>query len=360
MEFSARTFIIGMFQILIIIANLTGNSLVLIVFIKVKSFRENLFNWYIASLATADLLISVDMTHSVIRWFYGRWPLGEIVCNVFFTVIYTAGLMSALMITVMSLDRYLCISKPIRYKLYGKSPKVRKFVAIGLVCTWIVVFSTYAILAFGWVAFTGKKDLDYSFECEMPFILNLSVNLIWIATQFLIPLMLLTYFNIQVFYKIKQQSKAVANRSFLAPSTNSTTTNDQTSATGSTLTNGIGTSTITTNNVGSVSERIATADRRNEASESSSKDVRVVSSFERRRKSVVLLAMYVVVFLICWIPFNVMILVATLCPTCSVSVNVYVACVYMLDINSLINPIIYTIRNPNFRQDVKSLFRKCC
>ena len=136
-------------QILIIIINVAGNGLVILIFSKSSKFRGNLFNWFITSLATADILISIDMSHSLIRWYYGKWPLGETMCNIFFTVIYTACLMSAFMITVMSLDRYLCVSKPVKYRIFQKASKTRKIVAMGLLATWITVFFVYGVLAFG-------------------------------------------------------------------------------------------------------------------------------------------------------------------------------------------------------------------
>ena len=87
----------------------------------------------------------------------------------------------------MSLDRYLCVSKPVKYRIFQKASKTRKIVAMGLLATWITVFFVYGVLAFEWTTFTGRKDLDYDIECEMPFIKNLSMNLIWIASQFVIP-----------------------------------------------------------------------------------------------------------------------------------------------------------------------------
>ena len=247
------------------------------------------------------------------------------------------------MITVMSLDRYLCVSKPVKYRIFQKASKTRKIVAMGLLATWITVFFVYGVLAFGWTTFTGRKDLDYDIECEMPFIKNLSMNLIWIASQFVIPLVLLSFFNIKVFHKINLQTKGISDHS-LALST-ATNVEDRALTTNSNVTENF---SIDSSVPGAVSQSVFRQQR--------SQVKQGNSNFEKRRKSVRLLATYVVVFLICWIPFNVMILIDTLCSKCSVSVNVYVACVYILDINSLLNPIIYTIRNPSFRQDVRALF----
>ena len=320
-------------QILLILVNMTCNGLIILVFIKVKSFHLNMFNWYIANLALADFMVSVDMTHSLIKWYYGRWPFGELVCNIVFTVIYVAIHVSPFIITVMSVDRYMCVSRPMKYKVHHISPKTRTLVMTGLGGSWIVIIAFYSIIAFGWNAFTGHSDLDYESECEMPFIKSLAMNLVYISITFLIPLVLVSYFNIQVYYKTKKQANQISDYS-MEQSTYVTNAiqNSDPDLTGS-------------NNAGANSgPQVRTAIQKRR--------------FERQRKSIILLATYVAVFLMCWLPFSIMILVDILCQRCEVTVSTYVGCVYVLDLNSVLNPIMYSIRNPTFRRDVRHLFKR--
>ena len=331
-----------------IVVNTTANGLVILVFLKTKSFRNKLFNWYVTSLAAADFLVSLDMTHSFLKWWYGRWPLGEVICNIFFTIIYSAICISSLTILGMSVDRYLCVSRPLDYKRFQGAPRTRMLVAAGLVGTWLAVFLVYGILAFGWNTFTGHSDLDYSIECEMPFIKSLAMNVIYITVQFIIPLILLSYFNLQVCYKIKRQAQVVRSHSNNLPSIAGHSIFEETDY-ASVVSVNVSAAVISP---GPIYRDDNAGCERNLRSANSN-----ATKMDNRKKSVVLLASYVVVFLLCWTPFNVMILIDTLCASCTVSVNVYVVCVYILDLNSLINPIIYTLRNATFRKRLRTLFR---
>ena len=321
-------------QIMLIITNTAANGLVISVFIKVTKFRENLFNWYVFSLAAADLLVSFDMTQSFLKWYFEkRWLLGETGCNIFMTIVYSAVALSAIMIIIMSFDRYLCVSKPIKYKIYHKAPKTKKLVAAGIATVWLIVFVIYAVLSFGWIKLTGWKEIDYDIECDLQFHKSFSMNLVWIALQFVLPIALLSYLNVQVFLKMRRQARAVRSHSQIYTNTHASVREHASEP---------------VNNLG---VNIEVQGRPQRPVENPN-----ANNLENKRKSVILLATYVVAFLICWIPFNVMILVDTLCATCSVSVNVYVACVYILNVNSIINPIIYSIRNPRFRRDLKTIF----
>ncbi len=334
-------------QVLFIIANTVANGLVIVVFMRFERFRQNLFNWYVTSLAAADLGASLDMVHNLLKWYYGRWPLGETGCNVIFVIIYATVYMSAFMITVMSLDRYLCVSKPVKYKMYHKAMKTRKLVGGGLLTMWLLMFVVYSISAFGWVAFTGQQDLDYTFECEMPFYKNLAMNLLWISAQFLIPLVLLSYFNSQVFYKLKRHANLVRDHSLITHSSAASTVDTMEGVSNVSTISGMH-SIVKTNGVVHAEQQQGNAAHVVAANSAEKK-------FEKKRKSVILLALYVCVFLICWIPFSVMLLVDTLCGSCTVSINVYITCVYLIDFNSLLNPLLYTMRTPTFRQDIRAL-----
>ena len=151
-----------------------------------------------------------------------------------------------------------------------------------------------------------------------------------LVRSFALPLALLSYLNVQVFLKMRRQSRAVRSHSQVCTNTHASVDEH---ASGSVI---------------NLAVDIEVQRRPQRPVEN--------PNLENKRKSAILLATYVVAFLICWIPFNVMILVDTLCATCSVSVNVRVACVYILNLNSIINPLIYSIRNPRFRRDLKTIF----
>ena len=81
---------------------------------------------------------------------------------------------------------------------------------------------------------------------------------------------------------------------------------------------------------------------------------------ERRRKresAIFITLTYVVIgYAVCWIPFHVVFDVSSVCPSC-VPRGVYAVTFWMTYINSTINPFLYSVSNPEFKQTFRRLLR---
>ena len=74
------------------------------------------------------------------------------------------------------------------------------------------------------------------------------------------------------------------------------------------------------------------------------------------------------VFLLCWWPFFTVNIMRAIClryevlnyPKCDIDVNVMGFFVWLGYINSFLNPVIYTIFNPEFRKAFKKILSECC
>lgn len=85
-----------------------GNALVIMAFVLNKLLTKTLSNYFILSLAMADLLIgTISMNLFTINVVYGEWPLGHIACNFWLTVDYWASNASVLNLLLICLDRYI-------------------------------------------------------------------------------------------------------------------------------------------------------------------------------------------------------------------------------------------------------------
>lgn len=76
---------------------------------------------------------------------------------------------------------------------------------------------------------------------------------------------------------------------------------------------------------------------------------------KRERKAAKTLAIITGAFVICWLPFFIMALLMPLCESCEI--NQYVASFFLWlgYFNSTLNPVIYTIFSPEFRQAFKRI-----
>lgn len=77
----------------------------------------------------------------------------------------------------------------------------------------------------------------------------------------------------------------------------------------------------------------------------------------RERKAARVLGIITGAFVVCWLPFFIVAVVAPLCGDhCTIPHYVFSLCLWLGYFNSLINPIIYTIFNPSFRVAFKKIF----
>lgn len=109
--------LIGTFLFLIISLTIIGNLLVCIAVAMNKKLRS-VSNMFIVSLSLADLLVgTIVMIPAAISEIFQEWILAESFCSVWagFDVMLSSA--SILNVCLISLDRYIAIMSPLRYKV---------------------------------------------------------------------------------------------------------------------------------------------------------------------------------------------------------------------------------------------------
>ncbi|XP_070587502.1 5-hydroxytryptamine receptor 6-like, partial [Erythrolamprus reginae] len=141
------------FLCFVILLTMIGNS-TLILLIFSQRFLRNTSNFFLVSLFLSDLMVGlVVMPPAMLNQLYGRWVLDGAFCSVWFSFDVMCTSASILNLCVISLDRYLLIISPLKYKLRMTSG--RAFWLI--LATWtLAALVSFLPIKMGW----HKMDFD--------------------------------------------------------------------------------------------------------------------------------------------------------------------------------------------------------
>ncbi|XP_029939992.1 5-hydroxytryptamine receptor 4 [Salarias fasciatus] len=203
---SLETIVLTIFLSIIIIMTVFGNLLVMVALCKDRHLRKKKTNYFIVSLAFADLLVAlVVMPFAAIELTTGQWRYGEIFCLVRTSLDVLLTTASILHLCCIALDRYYAICcQPLVYR--HKMTPLR--VAVMLSGCWLIpTFISFLPIMQSWNAI-GIEDIieerralsGGSNDTSCVFLVNRPYALICSAVAFYVPLalMILAYQRIYV------------------------------------------------------------------------------------------------------------------------------------------------------------------
>ncbi|XP_078144562.1 5-hydroxytryptamine receptor 4 [Centroberyx gerrardi] len=203
---SLEKIVLTIFLSIIIIMTVFGNLLVMVALCKDRHLRKKKTNYFIVSLAFADLLVAlVVMPFAAIELTTGQWRYGEIFCLVRTSLDVLLTTASILHLCCIALDRYYAICcQPLVYR--HKMTPVRVAVMLGG-CWLIPSFISFLPIMQSWNAI-GIEDIieerqaaaGGSNDTSCVFLVNRPYALICSAVAFYVPLalMVLAYQRIYV------------------------------------------------------------------------------------------------------------------------------------------------------------------
>ncbi|XP_076141252.1 5-hydroxytryptamine receptor 7 [Alosa pseudoharengus] len=139
--------VIGMVLTLLTFITICGNLLVVISVCFVKKLRQP-SNYLIVSLALADLAVALAVMPfvSITDLIGGRWIFGQFFCNVFIAMDVMCCTASIMTLCVISIDRYLGITKPLTYPVRQSGRCIAKMIF----SVWLLSASITLPPLFGW------------------------------------------------------------------------------------------------------------------------------------------------------------------------------------------------------------------
>ncbi|XP_004643183.1 muscarinic acetylcholine receptor M5 [Octodon degus] len=185
---------------------IVGNVLVIISF-KVNSQLKTVNNYYLLSLACADLIIGgFSMNLYTTYILMGRWALGSLACDLWLALDYVASNASVMNLLVISFDRYFSITRPLTYRA-KRTPK-RAGIMIGL--AWLISFILWAPAILCWQYLVGKRTVPPD-ECQIQFLSEPTITFGTAIAAFYIPVSVMTILYCRIYRETERRTKDLAD-----------------------------------------------------------------------------------------------------------------------------------------------------
>ncbi|XP_065112709.1 trace amine-associated receptor 4-like [Paramisgurnus dabryanus] len=284
---------------LMILMIVFGNLLIIISISHFKQLQSPT-HLIVQSLAVCDCLLgSLVMPYGMVRSVEGCWFLGDVICKVYSSLDMTLCFSSLLHLSLISIDRYLAICDPLKYKMRITNNTVTVFITF----TWIFSFVYCFSVAFSGVNAVGLEAFILQMSCFGGCVLffNKEWGLTGVILLFIIPGTIMSSLYIIIFNVVRKHAKVLSEKV-----------------------------SVTTTGVNSQ------------------------SSAHRERKAAKTLALVMGVFFLCCLPYSV---ATAVNPFLSfvIPADVFDVLVWLAYFNSACNPLIYGFFYPRFQKAFKTL-----
>ncbi|KAM4729193.1 muscarinic acetylcholine receptor M3 isoform 1-T3 [Anableps anableps] len=187
------------------LVTIVGNILVVVSF-KVNRQLKTVNNYFLLSLAVADLIIGViSMNLYTVYLIMGHWALGTWACDLWLAIDYVASNASVMNLLVISFDRYFSITRPLTYR--AKRTTKRAGIMIGL--AWLVSLVLWAPAILLWQYFAGKRTVPHH-QCYIQFLTEPITTFCTAMAAFYLPVTIMSILYWRIYKETQNRSKELA------------------------------------------------------------------------------------------------------------------------------------------------------
>uniref|UniRef100_A0A671QX05 Muscarinic acetylcholine receptor n=1 Tax=Sinocyclocheilus anshuiensis TaxID=1608454 RepID=A0A671QX05_9TELE len=353
-----------------------GNVLVMLS-IKVNRNLQTVNNYFLFSLACADLFIGVfSMNLYTVYIVTGHWPLGALVCDLWLALDYVVSNASVMNLLIISFDRYFCVTKPLSYPV----KRTHKMAGMMIAAAWILSFILWAPAILFWQFITGSRTVPEG-ECYIQFFSNAVVTFGTAIAAFYLPVVTMTVLYWQISKASRSRVRSRDNRTVsrvsndggqAGPTTGSNTERKSIQGgeemvlrkqSASDATTGKCVKAVVLKPLHEVPPALHILYNMTNGKESPSLvSQKILRPRYQKRKSLSLrekkvtrtIMAILVAFAATWTPYNVMVLINTFCSSC-IPNKMWIFGYWLCYINSTVNPACYALCNVTFKNTFKQL-----
>ena len=319
----------GVVMTTIMVGAVLGNLLVISSVMKFERLRAVITNFFIVSLAFADLLVAIlVMPFNASVELSGKWVFGRTMCDFFNANDVLFSTASILHLCCISMDRYIAILHPLKYEV--KMTKNR--VAVMLAVTWVASILISYIPVYSQV-YTTKQHFqtleDDPQSCV--FIVNKVYACVSSSVSFWIPCSIMVFVYAKIFIEARKQEKFVqSNAMYMQYSEARFGRHDNGHAS-------------QTNGMLAGDGDVQRSERKR---------------MKREHKAAKTLGIIMGAFILCFLPFFLWYVITTMCGDACPYPPVVGSMLFWIGyFNSCLNPLIYAYFNRDFRTAFKKLLR---
>ncbi|MCI4388552.1 hypothetical protein PGIGA_G00087370 [Pangasianodon gigas] len=314
-----------------VVFGVMGNVLVIVSVACHRQLRS-VTHYFIANLAVADLLLScVVLPLSASSEALGRWVLGRALCGVWASLDVLCCTASIFNLCVISVDRWLAVSYPLRYPCLATNGR-----AVGaMVAVWVASAGISVGPLFGWREPMPDDESVCSVN-EDPGYAIFSA-----ACSFYIPLTVILVMYCKVYMVARRKARSLNDGQWHSD-----------------VKDGVD-FRIHRGNAQRCHAESGKEDEGSRKCRSYGALVKLLT-FSREMKAAKTLGIVVGCFVLCWLPFFLVLPISSIFPSHRPSDTVFKITFWLGYFNSCLNPIIYTCFSQEFKKAFQNVLKGRC